>query len=299
MKKYKFILGLSLIIILGIFSCEKYNKDKNIDSLTKGEVCVYVDESLFPIIEEQKIVFESQYPEAKIKLIAKPELEISKLALEGNADFAILARDINKKELEYYQNKKARTKRTPIAFDAVTVIANKETSIDKISANQIEKLYKGTSNEFDLVFDNANSSTINYFLNKYNLKELPKNNITALNNNNEVIKFVSENKNVLGFVGVNWVTFPEGYEDKTMENVKILKLVVDDKNEIYPSQSDMSIKKYPFVRTVYMLNFKGRKGLGMGFASFIAGEVGQRIILKSGLLPFEIPTREIKVRKKI
>jgi phosphate transport system substrate-binding protein len=29
--------------------------------------------------------------------------------------------------------------------------------------------------------------------------------------------------------------------------------------------------------------------LGMGFASFVAGDIGQRIILKSGLLPIRTP----------
>jgi phosphate transport system substrate-binding protein len=36
----------------------------------------------------------------------------------------------------------------------------------------------------------------------------------------------------------------------------------------------------------------------MGFASFVAGDIGQRIILKSGLLPIRIPTRNITIEKK-
>jgi phosphate transport system substrate-binding protein len=48
-----------------------------------------------------------------------------------------------------------------------------------------------------------------------------------------------------------------------------------------------------------MLNYQGKAGLGMGFASFIAGEIGQRIILKSGLVPVKIPSRNIIVRKEI
>jgi phosphate transport system substrate-binding protein len=37
----------------------------------------------------------------------------------------------------------------------------------------------------------------------------------------------------------------------------------------------------------------------MGFASFVAGDIGQRIILKSGLLPVRIPGRRINIRNKI
>jgi hypothetical protein len=33
----------------------------------------------------------------------------------------------------------------------------------------------------------------------------------------------------------------------------------------------------------------------MGFASFVAGDVGQRIVLKSGLLPVRIPTRKFTI----
>jgi phosphate transport system substrate-binding protein len=48
-----------------------------------------------------------------------------------------------------------------------------------------------------------------------------------------------------------------------------------------------------------LLNYQGYQGLGMGFASFIGGEIGQRIILKSGLVPVRIPGRNIKIRKEI
>jgi phosphate transport system substrate-binding protein len=37
----------------------------------------------------------------------------------------------------------------------------------------------------------------------------------------------------------------------------------------------------------------------MGFASFLGGERGQRIILKSGLVPERIPTRKIRIRNTI
>ena len=48
-----------------------------------------------------------------------------------------------------------------------------------------------------------------------------------------------------------------------------------------------------------MLNYEGSVGLGMGFATFVAGDVGQRIVLKSGLAPVRLALREVKVRKDI
>jgi len=37
----------------------------------------------------------------------------------------------------------------------------------------------------------------------------------------------------------------------------------------------------------------------MGFGSFIAGDIGQRIVLKSGLMPVRTPGRKLKIRNEI
>lgn len=294
-KKIFFLLTLLLIIVV---ACQDYKKDNSI-ALTRGEVSIYVDETLYPILVEQQEVFQSQYNEAKIKLITLPEIEISKRILEGKVDFAVLARPYNNQELEYCKIKKHLPKKTGLAYDAIAIVANKQNPINAINESEIKSLFLDKSDHsFNYVLDNANSSTLNFLKEKYNTISNPKN-LTALKSNSAVLDFVSKNNNDIGFVGVNWVTFPEGYEAPEMKNVKIIAVKNSDGEDVFPSQSDISIKKYPFTRTIYMLNVKGKKGLGMGFASFIAGEVGQRIILKAGLVPFEMPTRKIRIRKKI
>jgi phosphate transport system substrate-binding protein len=48
-------------------------------------------------------------------------------------------------------------------------------------------------------------------------------------------------------------------------------------------------------RDLYIVNCQGYSGLEWGFTSFVAGDVGQRIVLKSGLLPVRIPTRKFTI----
>jgi phosphate transport system substrate-binding protein len=50
---------------------------------------------------------------------------------------------------------------------------------------------------------------------------------------------------------------------------------------------------------LYVVNCQGYSGLGMGFTSFVGTETGQRIILKSGLLPVRMPSRKIRIRNQI
>ena len=68
---------------------------------------------------------------------------------------------------------------------------------------------------------------------------------------------------------------------------------------VYPTQESIGTNQYPLARVLYIVNCQGYEGLGIGFASFIAGEKGQRIVLKSGIAPVREPGRKIVTRKQI
>jgi phosphate transport system substrate-binding protein len=161
---------------------------------------------------------------------------------------------------------------------------------------------KGNTSFKGLVFDNANSSTVRYMKELAKISDFPKDKIFSFGTNNEVIDFVSKNQGMIGVVGVNWLYEPMPDMNEKVHNVKVLS-VKDGSNpkstfEI-PDQDHMASGLYPLTREIKMLNYQGKSGLGMGFASFIAGEIGQRIILKSGLVPVRFPSRIIKVRNQI
>ena len=85
---------------------------------------------------------------------------------------------------------------------------------------------------------------------------------------------------------------------KFVDNVNVLAVKGLKSDGYYtPSQNNIAEGKYPLARDLYIINCEGFSGLGMGFASFVAGDIGQRIILKSGLLPIRIPTRKFTVKK--
>ncbi|MFM7729283.1 MAG: phosphate ABC transporter substrate-binding protein, partial [Flavobacteriales bacterium] len=63
-----------------------------------------------------------------------------------------------------------------------------------------------------------------------------------------------------------------------------------------PYQAYIALKKYPLTRDVYVISREGRNGLGTGFASFLAGDQGQRLVRMCGLLPTTMPVRIINIR---
>ena len=54
--------------------------------------------------------------------------------------------------------------------------------------------------------------------------------------------------------------------------------------------------KYPFTRILYFLTNEGNFGLGNGFIRFSCTQVGQIVVSKEGLQPYNIFKREVQMR---
>jgi phosphate transport system substrate-binding protein len=57
----------------------------------------------------------------------------------------------------------------------------------------------------------------------------------------------------------------------------------------------VALKQYPLRRQVIIISREARTGLGSGFATFVASDKGQRIILKAGMVPAKMPVRIVEV----
>ena len=71
---------------------------------------------------------------------------------------------------------------------------------------------------------------------------------------------------------------------------------INDGSYYRPQQGFIYDKSYPFVREVYIISRETFAGLGSGFKNWICGEQGQRIVLKSGLVPATMPIRLVQIR---
>lgn len=290
------VLSALIVLVSITWSCNNTNKKQQSDTILTGKLSIAVDESLQPIVEDQQAVFENTY-NAKLQLLPLSENEILQSLVDKKVNTAIMARALTAQERKYFQSKTIYPKETPIAIDAVTLIRNKIEKDTLIALEDLKLFFEGDRTKVKgLVFDNLNSSTVSFLLKKFNLQKLPEKDIYSFKNNNEVIKYVSENSNMIGIIGLNWLVQPSSEVEQYIDNISVLSVKDFAKTQyIYPSQENLVTKSYPLARDLYFINCQGYEGLGIGFASFIAGERGQRIILKSGLAPVKLPSRKIVV----
>ncbi|WP_276359959.1 substrate-binding domain-containing protein [Daejeonella sp. H1SJ63] len=298
MKNLKPIFFTVLTLIL--LSCRNEKEVKE-QSYTSGKESILVDESFAPILEDEEYIFESAYPDASLDLIMKSENELLNLFLSDSAQVAVLSRLLTKEESKYFESKNIKIRINRFAIDGIALISHKSSIDSTVDVADIISRLKGQNSAIkSLVFDNANSSTIRYFKDLAGVKEIPSTGIYALKSNSDVLKYINDNPGAIGVVGVNWIVQPPVELEGIVENLKILSVRnVKGKpgSDAYykPNQNDIALGLYPLTRSLYIINCEGGAGLGTGFASFLAGDRGQRIVLKSGLLPDSIPSREINI----
>lgn len=295
-----FKLIVAFCVLFLAISCNK-SADATQETILKGNATLLVDATLMPVMEDQVQIFESRY-EATIKMNVQSETEVIQSLVKDTSSIAVLSRKLNADEMKIFANRKIIPKITPFAIDAIALITNKNSNDTLVDIRDVIDFMNGKSSPKikGLVFDNPNSSTVRYMNTLAGLTSIPQKGVFSFGTNNEVIKFVSQNEGMIGVVGLNWLTQPRPEMQPYVDKVTVLSVKGNNQNDFYaPDQNNIAEGKYALARELYIVNCQGFSGLGMGFASFVAGDIGQRIILKSGLLPYKVPPRKLSIRNQI
>ncbi|MCC9136406.1 PstS family phosphate ABC transporter substrate-binding protein [Pontibacter silvestris] len=311
----KIINSILCATLVALFSCGGSSTETSRDTPTSGNIKVSVDESFQPVIESQVNTFESIYKYADLDEAYKPEKAVIEDLLNDSVRVAVISRELTAEEKEVFDKRKIIPRSTKIAIDAVALIVNNSNPDSLLTLDQVKQIFNsqltnwkqlnqesGLDGDITIVFDNSNSSTARYIRDSLTTgQKLPQNSF-ASDSHTALIDYVSENKNAIGIIGVNWIS---DVDDSTVvgfrKRVKVVGISSDPNpvtTESYyqPYQAYISQEVYPLRRFLYIISTEGRSGLGTGFASFVAGDQGQRIMLKSGLVPATMPVRVIGLR---
>jgi phosphate transport system substrate-binding protein len=310
----KLLWLFALLLPITFTNCHRGAGAYSEETTTRGNIKIGVDESFQLLFDTEIYTFQALYQNAHITPIYKPELDILDAFMKDSVRLMVTSRLLTKDEEKYLTSRQIVPRTTKIAFDALALIINKDRVDTLIKYPMVKDIFKGTVKDWkqinpksvpgdiQVVFDNQKSGNVRYFLDKFKLpNQLPKNCLAA-DNNNEVINYVEKHKNAIGIISVNWISD----KNDSVSHVFLNKIHVvgvssefDTEGAAYyiPHQAYIADKSYPFIREVYMISRESFTGLGSGFISFVAHDVGQRIILKSKLVPATMPIRLVQVKK--
>jgi len=310
----KIMARYSIISLLFLLSaCADSNVKAPLDQPTSGEITISCDESLKPIVEAEIAVFQMQHPNAKVNAIYTSEFDAIQLMLKDSARLAIVTRELNTQELEVLKSQNISKARVfKIGYDAIAFILNTQNKDTSFSLAQVKSLLNGELKnwkqlspasklgDINIVFDHAKSGAIRLLEDSVLFGSKMGNNCFALNTNPEVIKYVQDNPNAIGIIGVSWISDLDDSQAKFfLDNIKVAEvqpvLVRVSGITNKPIQGNIALKQYPYWRPIKVLSRELRTGLGTGFASFLESEPGQKIILKGGLVPHRSSIRTVNI----
>lgn len=284
---------LAILFCIILISCSK-EKKQDIDNPNKGEITIEVDESFQSVTEALTERYMALNPQTKINLVVKKEDLALLDFFERKIRVVVLSRELSAKEKETF-DKKIDLPWQPAKFaaDAVLFVVPKNSALESISMDDIYKELQ--SEDKRLIFDGTNSSNLNFVAQKFNRKpsELE---FSIINGNENVVEQLKKYPDKIGVISYNTISRPFGEEAEKLRNeVKILK--IKQGNKTYePSLSNLKEMTYPFTRILYFLTNEGYYGLGNGFIRFSCTQLGQIVVEKEGLQPYNLYKREVQMR---
>lgn len=301
-RTFNILVGLTLILGL-LWSCHNKPKNGRTDTYSSGTMTFVSDESFSPIIEEAREVFEHTYPKATIKPIYTNELDGINMLMERKVWLTVASKRLRESQIKNLKDRKYVARCIPIAYDGLALIVNNENPDTCISIKDIKRVLVGEVTkwsevypnsklgDFDVVFDNAKSSTVHFCIDSIlGGKPINSPKVEAVKKSAEVINYVSSHKNAIGIIGSNWLNDARDSTNVTFKkNIRVVSVSRLDEatpmNSWKPYQFYIYNGNYPLVRTIYAICTDPRQGLPWGFCNFLQSPIGQKIFFKAGLLP--------------
>ena len=294
-----------LLLLLGLTSCKEKIKDRWDDTFRSGIIKVASDENFKAMLDFQVLSFEVYHDyQAVVVPVYGSENEVIRLLIEDSVRLAIASRDLNVQEKMELDSRNMYLKKFIISFDGIALITNTMNPDSLLGIPILKKIITGEITDWSqinprtnlgtirVLFDSKDSGILRYVVDSIAGTQDVSGNLYDLNSSLEVMKKVMEMPNTIGLVGASDLSDEAGLEFRELrKNIRMMRISREEKptleNSYLPYAGDIIQENYPFWRPVYALLTDPSSGLSSGFTVFLSQEIGQKIMLKSGLLPIQ------------
>ncbi len=285
---------------------------------------VYCDDSFKNIIQQEIDVFEYRLPKDHILVTYAPQKEALEALFNREAQVVVIGRDLTKAEKEKLEAMKLKPRSQKIAVDAIALIVNKENPVEQLSMKEISEILAGETQRWNqiqpdapdrrinVILDNEGSSLAFYMRDSLLHGKAFGPNVSAVGSVGSVFEAVKNDAANIGVIGVTWLTANlsldhSGSElDSYLKNdtsavngqdindrmdaaeVKTIGVMRDRLYPYRPYQQYIYSGEYPLTRPIYLVTTSSA-GVPSRFYAFVGGVDGQRLIMRTGVLPARVP----------
>jgi len=206
--------------------------------------------------------------------------------LNGTTDICMASRSIKAKEIKLAAKKGITANQIVVARDGIAVIVNPENHIDKLTTEQIGKIYAGQISNWNqvggpdeniiILSRESSSGTYVFFQEHVLMKQDYTPRARLMPATSIIVQSVEADKWSIGYVGL-------GYAVEAGDKVKTLA-VSDGGEFIIPSETTVKSGEYSISRPLYLYTNGEPTGKIKQFVDYCLSPEGQKIVRATGYI---------------
>jgi phosphate transport system substrate-binding protein len=278
--------------------CACTEKPEEMTGPTIGRLKILVDENLKDIISQEEQIFERDYKYAHLDIAYTDANEVFQLFLKDSIDAIITSRSLSDHEINWLKSKERIAREYPFATSALAFLQHRENPDTNVTYESMIEQLRNEELGKVFVIENMQSGIAEELIEHMQVQEMPSH-VFAVQGQDGVLEYIVQNKNAIGIV--DWSDISDSdqpYTKSFLEKVNVIGIQPreDSTAHGYFKPYQYNLGEYSFTRDLLFFSTTGRTDVGTGFASFLSGEVGQKIILKAGLFPKYQTERVIELK---
>jgi phosphate transport system substrate-binding protein len=275
-----------LLLMLSVAGC----KDKIDPNEPQGFIQVKGSDTIVNAAQKISEEFMKDYPHVFVAVTGGGSGVGVASLINKTCDVATASREIKSKEIEMANKRSVFPREFIVAFDGIAVIVNKDNPIEKLTIEDLHKIFTGEATNWkefggrDLqivtISREVSSGTYTYF--KEHVVQLGKKNNTdefsaqtlLLSSSQAIVEEVSTNEATIGYLGMGYLG------DRTKA------ILVGKGGKFYPPDvNDVITKIYPLSRPLYFYTNGEPNGITKLFMDFTFSLKGQQQFRETGFVP--------------
>ncbi len=270
-------------------------------------------EDVYPVIDSQVQDFIRIYNKTKVTNLRSSTRDAIVQLLNDSVKLIVSSREFNAEEKNIVERNSLEVSSTKIAYDGIAVLSNTKNDLSRITIEELKWILTGKIDRWSKVKESnltsaivvgigdINSGVYEYVKHRIAQDSTFASTVVQCASSSDVISFVHSHPNAIGFVGISWLNQqPDDVRALAIGDPAFKSDSTSNVLEYFaPYQAHIYRNFYPLSRAIYVYVHNAGKGVALGFTSFAAGNQGQKIIVKNGLVPATLPVRLVQLNNPL
>ena len=256
----------------------------------ENKVEIKGSDTLINVVQKLAETYMKGHPDANISVTGGGSGTGVAALVNRKCDIANSSRGIKAQEVADANTKGVDPKRVVVAIDGLSIITNAQNPIDKLTVDDVGKIYRGdvknwkdlggNDTPINLYGRQSNSGTYD-FMKEVVMKGEYSPNLKSMNGNAQIVEAVKQDLGGIGYVGVGYV--------KDATGINVLKVAANPSLGYFSPLNSMDVKtgNYPITRPLNQYLNGAPKGATKNFIVFELSAEVQKIVEDEGF--FAVP----------